>query len=405
MGESKLWTQHYSPKTLHAVPQPEAATKLDVFVRTFSKQKKKGMLLYGPSGTCKTCAAHALAHELNLELIEVNASDTRNEEAILTSIGNALKQQSLFSSGKLILIDEIDGVSGTNDRGGVPAIVSLIVDAKFPVILTAQDPWDKKFSTLRSKTVMVECPALTADSITNVLQQIATAENIIAEPNALKTIARRVGGDLRSAINDMQIAAHGVTNLTMQHIESFGERNKLEQIENALVKVFKNSDPALALGAFDQTDTNVDEIFLWLDHNLAKEYTKPEDRVRAYDILSKADVFRGRIRRWQHWRFLSYIFELLTAGIAVAKDAKSAVPPKYEQSKRLLTIWMANMKYNKRKNIAQKIAEATHSSTRQVIQHTLPWLQIVAKKQPDVAKKFAEELDLDDEELTWLVTH
>jgi replication factor C large subunit len=361
------------------------------------------MLLYGPSGTCKTCAAHAIANELSLELIEVNASDTRNEEQIMERIGNAVKQQSLFSAGKLILIDEIDGVSGTNDRGGVPAIVGLLAETKYPIVLTAQDPWDKKFSTLRSKTSMVECPALSADAISGVLQDICAKENVSAEPAALKTIARRAGGDLRSAINDLQIASHGVKQLTVQHLESLGERNKLELIENALVKVFKNSDPALALGAFDQTDADADEVFLWIEHNLAKEYTDPASRARAYDILSKADVFRGRIRRWQHWRFLSHIFELLTAGIAVAKDAKSAVPPNYEQSKRLLTIWMANMKYNRRKNIALKIAEATHSSTRAVIQHTLPWLQVVAKKQPDAAKKFAEELDLDEEEMEWLV--
>jgi replication factor C large subunit len=403
MGESNLWIQHYRPQSLKDVPQPEGIASLDKFVRTFAQQKKKGILLYGPSGTGKSCAVHALARDLNWEIIEVNASDTRNEAGIMDKLGNALKQQSLFFGGKLILMDEVDGVSGNSDRGGVPAIVDLIADAKFPVVLTAQDPWDKKFSTLRSKCVMVEFPALSADATATVLQTICAQEGIAADPALLKTIARRSGGDLRSSINDLQIVASGAKTLTPQHIEALGERNKNEQIETALVKVFKNSDPGLALGAFDQTDTDADECFLWIDHNLAKEYTNPDDRVRAYDILSKADVFRGRIRRWQHWRFLSHIFELLTAGIAVAKDAKSATPPKYEQSKRLLAIWMANMKYNKRKNIALKIAQATHSSTAQVIQDTLPWLQAVAKKNPAFAQKFAEELDLDEEEAGWLV--
>lgn len=403
MGESKLWIQHYRPKSLKDVPQPEGIAALDQFVRTFAKQKKKAMLLYGPSGTGKSCAVHALARDLNWEIIEVNASDTRNEAGIMEKLGNALKQQSLFFTGKLILMDEVDGVSGTSDRGGVPAIVDLIADAKYPVILTAQDPWDKKFSTLRSKCVLVEFPGLSADACATVLQSICVNEGITADLALLKTIARRSGGDLRSAINDVQIVANGEKTLLQQHVDALGERNKNEQIETALVKVFKNSDPLLALGAFDQTDTNVDECFLWVDHNLAKEYTNPDDRVRAYDILSKADVFRGRIRRWQHWRFLSYIFELLTAGIAVAKDAKSATPPKYEQSKRLLTIWMANMRYNKRKNIALKIAQATHSSAKSVIQGTLPWLQAAAKKNPAFAAQFAEELDLDEEEVGWLV--
>lgn len=402
MGEQKLWIHHYRPKTLKAVPQPDGITQLDTFVRNYSKQKKKAILLYGPSGTSKSCAVHALANDLNWEIIEVNASDTRNEAQIQEKLGNALKQRSLFSSGKLVLIDEVDGVSGMNDRGGVSAIVDLIAQTSFPIILTAQDPWDKKFSTLRSKCVMVEFPALPADVIANVLQKVCAAEGVAADASILGTLARRSGGDLRSAINDLQVLSQNKT-IAQENLAVLGERNKLEQMEQALVKVFKNSDPAFALGAFDQTDTDVDECFLWVDHNLAKEYADPDDRVRAYDVLSKADVFRGRIRRWQHWRFLSHIFELLTAGIAVAKDERSKTPPKYEQSKRLLTIWMANMKYNKRRNIALKLAQETHSSAKSVLHHTLPWLQAVCKKNSGFAQKFAEELELDEDELDWLV--
>jgi replication factor C large subunit len=402
MGESRLWIHHYRPRTVKSVPQPESVVKLAQFVNTFAKQKKKAMLLYGPSGTGKSCSVHALAHDMQWEIIEVNASDVRNEEQINERIGNAVKQRSLFFSGKIILVDEIDGVSGTNDRGGVPAIVELIGKTTFPIILTAQDPWDKKFSTLRSKSVLVEFPSLPAESIVSVLQDICAKESVTAEPSAIKALSRRAGGDLRSAINDLQMLSQGSKNITAKSLEVLGERNKLEQIESALVKVFKNSDPALALGAFDSTDTDVDECFLWLDHNLAGEYTNPADRSRAYDILSRADVFRGRIKRQQHWRFLSYIFELITAGIAVAKDSKSKNPPKYERSSRILKIWMANMKYAKRKAIAQKIAEATHCSARTAIQQALPWLQVVVKNNPKQAQLIAEELDLDEEEVEWL---
>jgi replication factor C large subunit len=384
------------------VPQPDGIAALEKFVRNFAKQKKKAMLLYGPSGTGKSCSVHALAKDLNWEIIEVNASDVRNEEQINEKLGNALKQRSLFYSSKLILVDEIDGVSGTDDRGGVPALVDLIVKSSFPIILTAQDPWEKKFSTLRSKSVLVEFPSLHADAITEILQEICQKEKLDADPAVLKSIARRSAGDLRSAINDLQLLSQGAEKLTQKSLDVLGERNRLEQIKTALVKVFRNSDPALALGAFDQTDTDVDEIFLWLDHNLAREYENPKDRARAYDILSRADVFRGRIRRQQHWRFLSHIFELLTAGIAVAKTERPKNPPEYERTTRLLKIWRANMIYNKRKVIAQKVAHATHCSPATAIQQTLTVLQAIAKNQPEQTKLLAEELDLDEEEIEWL---
>ncbi len=402
MGEGRLWIHHHRPSTVKAVPQPEGIVKLAQFVNTFAKQKKKAMLLYGPSGTGKSCAVHALARDLNWEIVELNASDVRNEAQINERLGNVLKQRSLFYSGKLVLVDEIDGVSGTNDRGGVPALVDLIVKSTFPIVLTAQDPWDKKFSALRSKCSLVEFPSLPADVITGILQDICAKESLEAEPAVLKSLARRSGGDLRSAINDLQLLSQGAAKLTAKGLETLGERNRLEQIKNALVKVFKNSDPMLALGAFDQTDADVDECFHWLDHNLAKEYDNPADLARAYDILSRADVFRGRIRRQQHWRFLSHIFELLTAGIAVAKTARSKNPPEYEQTTRMLKIWRANMTYSKRKAIAQKLADATHCSVRTTIQKTLPWLQVVFKNKPEQAAKLIEELDLDEEEVEWL---
>ncbi len=399
-----VWAGRTQPRSFADIPQPER-TKLEQFVRTFGKQKKKAMLLYGPSGTCKTSAVHALAHELNWEIVEVNASDTRNEAQLQERVGNAIKQRSLFFAGKLILVDEVDGVSGTGDRGGIPELVNLIGQTSFPIILTAQDPWDKKFSSLRSKCVLVEFPGLSADSIATVLSNVCTQQGISTDSSALKALARRAGGDLRAAINDLHIVSQGTKSIAVDALSILDERNRLEQMEQALIKVFKNSDPAIALGAFDQTDTDVNECFLWLEHNLAKEYTNPEDRARAYDILSRADVFRGRIRRQQHWRFLSYIFELITGGIAVAKDERSKSPPKYEQTSRLLKIWQANMRYAKRKSIAHKLAESTHSSSKIALHHTLPWLQVVCKKKPDTAKQLAEELDLDDDELTWLVTH
>ncbi len=402
MGEGKLWIHHHRPNTLKAVPQPKGIAALEKFVRNFAKQKKKAMLLYGPSGTGKSCAVHALAKDLNWEIVELNASDVRNEEQINEKLGNALKQRSLFFAGKLFLVDEIDGVSGTDDRGGVPALVDLIAKSNFPIILTAQDPWEKKFSTLRTKSVLVEFPSLPADSIVAILQEVCQKEKIDADPAVLKSVARRSAGDLRSAINDLQLLSQGAAKLTQKSLEVLGERNRLEQMKTALVKVFRNSDPALALGAFDQTDTDIDEIFHWLDHNLAKEYENPKDRARAYDILSRADVFRGRIRRQQHWRFLSHIFELITAGIAVAKTERSRNPPEYEQTTRLLKIWRANMIYNRRKAIAQKVARATHSSPATAIQQAMPMLQVVAKNQPEQARLLSEELDLDDEELDWL---
>ena len=158
----------------------------------------------------------------------------------------------------------------------------------------------------------------------------------------------------------------------------------------------------IAVNAFENVDEDFDKRFLWLDQNLPLEYQKPEDLARAYDFLSKADVFKGRIRRWQHWRFLVYMNIFMTAGIAVSKDEKYSGLTSYKPTTRILKLWRANMKYQKRKSIASKIAEKTHTSSKRALQDTLPYLTVIFKKNKKIAGQIAQEFELDKDEVEWL---
>ncbi len=370
------------------------------FLSTFKKQKKKAAFLYGPSGTGKTSAVYALAEELGLEILELNASDVRNADGIQSRLGVASQQMSLFSKSKVILVDEADGLAGNNDRGGATAIASLIADTKFPIVLTANDPWESKLSSVRTKSVMIEFPAYDYLAITAILKAMCDREKITYDESVLKTLARRCGGDLRAAITDLQTIA-SFNQITKESLSVLGDRDKEDSMTNALTKVFKNSDPAIAIAAFDTVGEDLDGAFLWVDENLPKEYTQPKDLARAYDALAKADVYRGRIRRRQHWHFLTYVNALLSAGVAVAKDQKYPGVVSYAQTMRLLKIWQANMKYQKRKAIAEKLAPLMHSSMKRMIKE-LPFIQVLFKQNTPAAKTLAEQAELDPEEVEWL---
>src|SRR3989344_9676073 len=167
------FTHKYTAKsTKDIVGQDDVISKLKSFMINFSKEKKNSALIYGPSGTGKTCSVYAIANEIGHEVIEVNASDFRNAEQINQKVGNAMKQRSLFAKGKIILVDEIDGLSGREDRGGIQAITKLIEISTYPVILTATNPFDNKFSTLRSKSAMMEFKPLDYLSIFKILKVI-----------------------------------------------------------------------------------------------------------------------------------------------------------------------------------------------------------------------------------------
>jgi len=393
----------YEPKKTSDIHGQDSAVKqINDFISDYKNQKKKSALIFGPVGVGKTCSAYAIANELNLEVVEVNASDFRNKEQINTKVGSAVKQSSLFSKGKIILIDEIDGLSGTKDRGGINALTKLMSNSAFPIILTATNPWGNKFSSLRRKSVMIEFEPLDYKPIFDVLKNICEKEKISYKQDVLKQLARMSAGDLRGAINDLQLLTQDKKELMKESLDELSERNKEETIINALLKIFKTNDAKIAIKAFENVNEDINQQFLWMDENLPREYEKPDDLARAYDKLSRADVFNGRIRRWQHWRFLVYINALLSAGIAVSKDEKYKNFVQYKPTGRILKLWWAKQKSFKKKAIAAKIAEKTHSSTKDVLKNTLPYIHVIFKKNKKMRAELIKELELDRDEVAWL---
>ncbi|MBT7902476.1 replication factor C large subunit [Candidatus Woesearchaeota archaeon] len=402
----KPWILKHIPKnSSEVVGQDNSMAVLKDFIQNFKQQKRKAAFLYGPPGSGKTVSVHVLAKELSLEIMELNASDFRNKDAISKILGSAANQMSLFAKGKVILVDEVDGISGTRDRGGLNEVAKIMATSAFPIVFTGEDPYDKKFKSLRKNCEVLEFQALDNKSVSEVLKRIAVLEQIEYEEIALQGISRRSGGDLRAAINDLQMLSvgSGKKKLVKEDLDSLSDREQKESIQEGLLKIFKTTDFNVAITALNQVPEGLDQVMLWVDENLPKEYEQPHEIAKAYDYLSKADIMNRRIRRWQHWRFLIYVNAYLSAGVAMAKDKKYKKFLEYKPTMRLLKIWQANMKYQKRKAIAEKIAEKTHTSKRRVIKDVLPYVQEMMKHSPELKSSFASEFDLDREEVAWMI--
>ncbi|PJC45709.1 hypothetical protein CO037_00145, partial [Candidatus Pacearchaeota archaeon CG_4_9_14_0_2_um_filter_30_8] len=340
----KNWTEKYRPKEIkQIVGQIEQIDKLKSFLLNFPS-KKKAIILNGPPGIGKTTLVHAISNETNSEIFELNASDLRNKSSMNLKLKPVLEQKPLFEKNKIILVDEVDGISGT-DRGGVSELISLIENSKYPIICTSNDVWIQKLSPLRKKCEIIELDEISPSEIKGILNLILKEEKKKVNLGTINNISIKSNGDLRSAINELET----ISELGEKEVIEISEKTKKIDIFQAMKHIFQDKADNSMISTFDKLDMHLDEIILWFEENIPKAYSGIE-LIKAYERLSKVDLFKGRIYKQQYWRFLVYENFFLSYGISEAKGNNEKKGfYKYKKPDRILKIWLNNQKHAKRK--------------------------------------------------------
>ncbi|MEK6952784.1 MAG: replication factor C large subunit [Nanoarchaeota archaeon] len=387
------FTEKYRPRKLDEV----FVSKEKILMLKKLILEKKPVIMNGPTGSGKTSLVYALADELNYDVFEINGSDYRNKNNIDLIVKPSSLEGSLFGRGRIILIDDIEGLSGTKDRGGVQALANVLNESKWPIVITTTDAYNQKISILRKRSGLIEIDPFDSLTIFNILKKICDNEDIIYDEAALKELSRRASGDIRAAINDLQNLTSKNKELGKESLESLDDREKKEEIFTALNLIFKGREIGKVVNSIEKTDVDLDEAFLWIDENLPLQYLKNKDLFSAYESLSKADIFNGRIIRWQYWRFLVYRNFFMTAGVALSKEDKYINFSSYRRSSKLLKLFWAKQKNLKKISICEKISEKNHVSVKRAVKDVYPYIKLIYKSGRKI-----DELDLDEEEIEYL---
>jgi replication factor C large subunit len=323
----------------------------------------KALLLYGPTGIGKGITVELIAKEKNLNLVEINASDNRDASSIKKLIP-ATKEGSLLKE-RIILIDEIDNLS-RDDRGGSSEIIEIIKNSRYPIILIAQNAYDKKLKTMRNYCQLIKLRKVPKNIIERKLIEIVKKEKLNLSFTDIKKIAENSDGDIRSAINDLEI-------------ESLGYREREKSVFETMQAIFKG-DFKSALKAIELCDKNLDEIFWWVEQNITNEYSNIDDIALAFEFLSKADLFKGKIYRNQNYRFKKYMRDMI-ASISTIKGSKKFVM--YKPPDMLIILGRSKAARKKADNFHGSLGSYLHCSKRKV-KEQMPYLNIILKNYEDV---------------------
>jgi replication factor C large subunit len=337
----------------------------------------------------------------------LNASNFRDKASIENILGSAIKQKSLFSKGKIILLDEIDGLS-SKDRGGLTALIKIIQTSELPIILTSNDVELEKLESLIKKVVLLEYKKLEDERIFLKLKDICEKEKIKFNSKDLEKLAIVSRGDLRAAIIDLQTLTSN-NELIVEGIEDF-DRLQSEDTNKVLNVIFKKNDISESRRHIDLLNTNLIDVskrnltnvvfnnenvlYYWLEENIPFQYDN-NSLSNSFEILSRSDLFRGRIMRRQYWRYLAYIVDLFSS---ISLENNKSMFSSYKKTKRSpknnKKLWF--LVSRKKKDIAGKIALRSNISMKRAL-NDFYYYNLMLNNED-----LQDYLDLTKEEIEWI---
>ena len=293
-------------------------------------------------------------------------------------------------------MDEVDGIHGTNDRGGVRAIGEIIKNSKHPMILMANDFYSKRLQSIKPKCTVIKMPKVRSPTIRKALKEIAQKEEIKANPKALDLIAKKSNGDLRSAINTLQALADKDEVLEPKAVEDLRTKDDRSDIFNAITGVLKSKNPVHVREAL-RVDEDPTLVMEYIAENIPREYTNKNEIKKAYENIAQADLYFGRARSSRNYGYWKYASDFMGIGVSSSKKETYKKFSKI-QTPTIFTLMGRNRgKRNLRDAIAEKMSEKMHISHAIAIA-MFPYLEIMFKND-ELAWEISDFLELEENEI------
>jgi energy-coupling factor transporter ATP-binding protein EcfA2 len=231
------WINLYGPKNLsecyfHKNEMDECIQWMNDYKKDFTKTKKVLMII-GHTGAGKTKLAQLLLQEFNYQIIEYNSSDTRSQKKITEVIKKTLAFRNvidMFNDNKKplgIIMDEIDTICKTGDKGGFSEFLNIIkMNDKYesylkdiennkkkkslsktntddfiklynPIICTTNDINDKKINELKKFSKVIYLKKDLSNEMKILIKDIFLKNNLTISDEAIDEITKISGNDIR----------------------------------------------------------------------------------------------------------------------------------------------------------------------------------------------------------------
>jgi len=302
-----MWVDKYKPRTTaELIGQSRNVSRIKSWLKTYEPSGSRPLFIYGPPGIGKTTAAHLCCKELGYQTIEFNASDQRNKNVIREVVNTVASNSRLNFFGRAsetkdaIILDEIDGMAGNEDRGGIAQLIIEIRHTLKPMIFICNDGQHQKLRSLKEKCEVVEFKRPDFDAIRSVVSKISQKEGLSIDSNNIKNLAESSDYDIRQIINSLSLFKNG----SSDQIAKTTRLNAFEATKKAL------GSPKLSINERFEcffADYNIMPLFVF--ENYIKNRPLKGDQLRAIsraaDSFCLSDLAEKEIRSHQNWSLLN----------------------------------------------------------------------------------------------------
>ena len=251
------------PTTLDEVyGQEHILGKGAVLRRLIDSGKVPNMIFYGPSGTGKTTVANIIAQQTNRTLFKLNATT-----ASTADIKQIVAQLDTFMApnGVLLYLDEIQSFNKKQQQ----SLLEHIENGKITLIAsTTENPYFYVFNAILSRSTVFEFKQISAQAALQAVNRAVryleerTALKAQPEEGALEYIAGSCGGDIRKAMNAIEVMFSAgipegdILPLTLADAKAVTQKSALRadrdgdnhyDLLSALQKSIRGSDPDAAV--------------------------------------------------------------------------------------------------------------------------------------------------------------
>ncbi len=238
----EIWIEKYRPSNLSEVVGQTAVTSR---LKNYVKERSMPHLLFaGPAGTGKTTSAIALAKELFGELWkhnlhELNASDERGIDVVRGKIKEFARTAPLGEDGfKIIFLDEADALTGAAQAALRRTMEKYSRTCRFVMSCNFSS---KIIEPIQSRCAVFRFRPIKAEDVERYLKFVAGKEGLKVEKDGYESLTYLAQGDLRRAINGLQMAAAAKVDINADVVYQAVAAARPEEVREALEMALENN--------------------------------------------------------------------------------------------------------------------------------------------------------------------